>query len=121
MATDPRDELKELHLKFAENLFLQGRVEESSSHFSRAMVLGADRVRCLMGVGISMMSSGRHGEALPLFSSLESDEGVRTPVRCLAAINAGVCAVKTGDARGCLDTMGRALDLFSGIPSPIRV
>ena len=119
--SDLRDELRDLHLKFAENLFLQGRMDDSSSHFSRAMLLGADRVRCLMGMGISMMSAGRYGEALPLFSSLESDEGVRTPVRCLAAINSGVCSVKTGDAPACLDAMGRALRLFSGMPSPIRV
>jgi hypothetical protein len=118
--SDPRDELKELHLKFAESLFLQGRMDESSTHFSRAMVLGADRVRCLMGVGISMMSSGRHGEALPLFSSLESDGSNPTPVRCLAAINCGVCAFKAGDAPACLDAMGRALRLFSGMPSPMR-
>lgn len=114
-------ELCETHLALADLLFLQGRHGEARDHFSRAMFFGADRIQCLMGSGLSSMGLGFYSEALPIFGLLESDSSARTEVRCLAAINRGVCQAKTGDASACLSSMDDALKLFGDGPSPIRL
>lgn len=114
-------ELGETHLKIADVLFLQGNPEDSRFHFSRAMFFGQDRIRCMMGFGASLMSLGLYAEALPIFSVVESDPTVSRDARCLAAINHGVCRIKTGDIIGCLSKMDEALALFGESGSPIRV
>lgn len=114
-------ELRETHLELADLLFLQGSYADARIHFSRAMFFGADRIRCLMGSGLSSMCLGLYSDALPIFGLLESDAAESVEVRCLAAINHGVCQAKTGDASSCLSSMDRALGLFGKRASPVRI
>lgn len=118
---DADHELMDLHLKVGDMLFLQGKMEEASRHFARAESLGADAVRCSLAMGLSSISMGRYGDALPVFAGMEVDESLPRPIRCIAAINAGVCAIKTDDPPACLSHMDKALGLFGDGEGVLRV
>lgn len=99
-------------LELADINFSIGRKRESLVHFRRAMELGADAARCMMGMGVSAMDSGEAMQAHGIFRAIKNDPEMPADVRCFAAINAGVVLIKLGMAKESLATLGEALDLF---------